>query len=112
EKAYSGRLPTRPSPASFDAPFMAIPEEKNVTPTAVDDTFDPLEFWLRHKAKILLYGALALLAIILFGIYTYVKRQNDLKAKAAFRQAASLEQYRAVAEKYRDSVVGGNAELR
>ncbi len=76
-----------------------------------DAGFDPLEFWIRHKSKIILYTGLLLGAIIVFGVYQMIEQRTRAAAQAAFASAKTSDDFRKVAADYPRTGAGVSAEL-
>ena len=59
-----------------------------------DTGFDPLEFWIRYKSKIVLYGALLAVALVIFGLYKWNEDRTKAASEAAFSSAKTAEDFR------------------
>jgi tetratricopeptide (TPR) repeat protein len=81
------------------------------TPMPQDTGFDPLEFWIRHKSKIVLYSGLLLGALIVFGIFELIQQRAKVASEAAYAAAKTEDDFRKVAADYPRNIAGANAEL-
>ena len=90
---------------------MADRAEPMTTPPPQDAEFDPLEFWIRYKSKILLVGGVILVALIVVGAYQAITTHIRKAAEAAFATASTPEQYKRVADDYPHTIPGQNALL-
>jgi tetratricopeptide (TPR) repeat protein len=81
------------------------------TPVPQDTGFDPLEFWIRHKSKIVLYSGLLLGALIVFGIFEVTQQRTKVASGAAYAAAKTEDDFRKIAADYPRNVAGANAEL-
>ena len=88
---------------------MASPTE--TAPVVTDNEFDPLEFWIRHKGRIVLYGSLLIAALAIYGLYEAIHRHSVQAAEAAYASAASAEDFRKVIAAHPGSIIAGNARL-
>lgn len=87
---------------------MTTPSDQVIIPTP---GFDPIVFWMQHKAKIIAYAVLIIAAIGGFAAYQ-ISVQNKIAAgRDALAQASTADDYRAVIQNYPGSVVAGNATL-
>ncbi len=75
------------------------------------DEFDPLEFWIRHRSRILLYGGLLIFAGLIYLAYWWSQTAMREKAAQSLAAAASTEDFRKVADQYPHTTAGGNALL-
>ena len=73
--------------------------------------FEPHLFWEEHKQKILLYGALFLAALFIFGIYQYTSERKLSEAQNLFAQAKSPDDYRKIIQQFPRSVSAANAQM-
>ncbi len=73
--------------------------------------FDPLLFWDEHKQKVLLYGALLVVALIGYALYQVNANRRIAAAEAMFAEADTADEYQRVAEKFPRTVPGGDAQL-
>src|SRR5215210_4187279 len=85
-------------------------------PTQPDTTvphagFEPQIFWEEHKSKVILYGALLLVALAIYAFYEYSSQQRVAAAGAALASASKPEDYRQIVEKYPRTIAAGNAHL-
>jgi len=81
------------------------------TPIPQDTGFDPLEFWIRHKSKIVLYSGLLVAALIAFGLFEVTQQRTKVASAAAYAAAKTEDDFRKVAADYPRNVAGANAEL-
>ena len=80
---------------------------ENVTPSE----FDPGHFWEHHKGKILLYGGILLVALLISAIYQVNEHRKLAGSRAALASASTAEEYAAVIEKFGGTMSAGNAHL-
>jgi TolA-binding protein len=90
---------------------MPDPSTATTNPVPQDTGFDSLEFWIRYKSKILLYGALIIVALAIFGLYKWNEDRVKAASEAAFSTAKTADDFRKVAEEYPRSIAGANAQL-
>ncbi|HEX8310425.1 MAG TPA: tetratricopeptide repeat protein, partial [Chthoniobacteraceae bacterium] len=90
---------------------MPNPAETTPTPPVATE-FDPLEFWIRHKGKILLYTALLLIALLIWGIFELTQSRARAAAEQAYATATTAEAFQKLIEQHPKSVSAGNAHLR
>jgi TolA-binding protein len=88
------------SPAATIPPTSSAPEE-----------FDPLEFWLRHRGRILLYTGMVLVALVIYFTYWTIQNSTRRNSEKALASAKTAEDYRKVADEYPRSAAAGNALL-
>ena len=91
---------------------MANPAEP-VLPASIpaDAGFDPLEWWIRHKGKVMLYGALLVGGLAIYTLYEMSQRRTREASIKAFAAAGTADELRAVTSNYPNTVAGGNARL-
>lgn len=85
-----------------------MPSEPDVLPST---GFDPQIFWDLHKGKIVAYGALLIVALVLFAVYQFTTQQRLTAASALLAQAHSAEDYQHLIDQYPHTVAAGNAAL-
>jgi TolA-binding protein len=73
--------------------------------------FDPQIFWDQHKNKIIIYGGLFIVALIIWAISEYTSHARAAAASAMLAHASKAEDYKALIEKYPRSVAAGDASL-
>src|SRR5438067_9847104 len=73
--------------------------------------FDPQLFWEEHKSKIILYGTLLIVALVIFAIYEATAESRAKAAGAMLARASKAEDYKALIEKYPRTIAAGNACL-
>ncbi len=88
-----------------------MPDSADTSSHAHDTEFDPLEFWIRYKSKILLYGGILIVGLAIFSIVELVQNQAKKAAEAAFASAKTADDFRKVADAYPHTIVGANAQL-
>jgi tetratricopeptide (TPR) repeat protein len=93
------------------SPSDDIEPETSEEEEMIEAGFDPLLFWDRYRQIILVVGGIVLLGLAGFGIYEYNLNARIAAAGAALAQASTADDYRAVLDKYPDTVAGGNAAL-
>jgi len=89
---------------------MSDPVQTTATPPQ-DTEFDPLEFWIRYKSRIMLYGGVIVAGLLIFGIVQSLRIQAKAKAEAAYAAAKTADDFRKVSTDYSSNIVGANAEL-
>ena len=90
---------------------MASPAETRPVPHPAAAEFDPLEFWILHRKRILLYLGIIAVALVIYFAYWVVQQNTRQNSQRAFAQATTAEDYRKVAESYPGTIVAGNALL-
>ena len=85
------------------------------TPSELDNIpqtgFDPVTFWFEHKTKVIIYGAVLVLAAAGF-MYHQISTSNALvAARQSLAQADTADDYRQIIQKYPHTVAAGNASL-
>src|SRR4051812_27241954 len=91
---------------------MAKPEDKPAATIDLDDAFDPLEFWIRHKQRIIMYSGLLVAGLLIFGLYQYNQQRKIVTAEAAFLQAKTADDFQKLISGYPESPSAGTAYLR
>jgi len=76
------------------------------------EVFESPEFWEEHKNKILIYGAVILLALGGYGIYALTSQRKTAAAETAYAQAATAAEFQAVTHDYAGTTAAGNAALQ
>ena len=69
-------------------------------------------FWEAHWKKIVAALVAVVIAILAAGMWAYLRASKSAAAASLYASAASVGQWRAVAEQYPGSVAAGNAQLR
>ena len=87
---------------------MSSPTE--ITPQP-ETGFDPLEFWILHKSKVLIFALLFVLALGAWGVSEMARKNTLEDSQHLFATAKTADDYRKVVAKYPKSVVAGNALL-
>jgi len=77
----------------------------------VDTEFDPFEFWDRNKGRILLFGALLVIALGLFITYRIISHRTQVESQRLFAQAETAEGYEKVLALYPASQSAAKASL-
>ena len=91
-----------PAPTSKPAP----------TPTpAASEGFDPYEFWILHKTRIIAFAGLLAVALGGYGLFSLQQSRTSDAAKAAYAKAKTADDFRKVASEYASLPTGGNAQL-
>ncbi|MEA3189112.1 MAG: hypothetical protein QOD99_2942 [Chthoniobacter sp.] len=85
-----------------------MPSESDAIP---NPGFEPQVFWELHKAKIIIYGVLLVVALLVFSIYQYTSQRRTAAAGSLLAQAGKAEDYRQIMAKYPRTVAAGNAHL-
>jgi len=87
---------------------MTTPSDQVIIP---DPGFDPIEYWIKHKSKVIICALLVLVAIAAF-VASKVATQNKIDAaRQALAQAGSEEDYRKVIQDFPHTVAAGDATL-
>jgi TolA-binding protein len=73
--------------------------------------FNALLFWDQYRQSILLGAGVLILAVVVFGVYMFNQSQKVAAAGAALASAATEDDFRAVIDKYPDTVAAGDASL-
>jgi len=87
---------------------MTTPSDTDTIPQT---GFDPVAFWLEHKTKVIIYGALLAIAIIGFVVYEISAQTTITKSRQALASAGNEDSYRQVIQDYPKTVAAGNASL-
>jgi len=89
-----------------------MPDPADSTTTHTQEAeFDPLEFWIRYKSKIQLYGGLLVVALVAFGAYEWMQQRTKAASEAAYASAQTADDFRKVVSEYPRSVSAANAQL-
>ena len=80
-------------------------------PIHQDDSFDLLEFWIRHKSSIRAVTILFSAALVGYGAFSWIEKQQEAAAAEAFASAKSAEELNAFIASHKGSTLGGNAAL-
>ena len=80
-------------------------------PIHQDDSFDLLEFWIRHKSSIRAVSILLSAALVGYGAFSWIEKQQEAAAAEAFASAKSPEELNAFIASHKGSTLGGNAAL-
>src|SRR5690349_15788500 len=91
---------------------MAKPTDQPPQTIEIDDAFDPLEFWIRHKQRIVLYTGLLVAALLIYGLYQFNQQRKVMAAEAALLQAKTADDYQKLIAGYPESASAGTAYLR
>jgi predicted negative regulator of RcsB-dependent stress response len=87
---------------------MSTPAE---TPSTPEPGFDPLAFWIEHKAKVKLLVVMAVTGLIGSAIYQYAAYRSRQSAANAFAAAKSPADWQRVVKEFAGSPVAANALL-
>src|SRR5688500_4099201 len=87
-----------------------MPSPATTTPPA-DTGFDPMVFWIQHKSKIVLLGALAVVCLGSWGIWEYMQQTRNAAAQELFAKADNAEAYRKIVAEYPGARVAGSSYL-
>lgn len=88
-----------------------MPPSPTETPTDAHAGFDPLEFWILHKSKILLLTGLFLVGLVAFGISEWSRHKTQRESQQLLAGAKGADDYRAVVAKYPKSMAAASALL-
>jgi len=88
---------------------MVNPAE--TTPPTTDDGFDPMEFWIRHKLKILSLLGVFVVAALIYAVYEYTEKRTHNAAAQAFSAAKTADELRTVIAKHPGTAPAANAHL-
>jgi tol-pal system protein YbgF len=77
----------------------------------VPSEFDPGHFWDQHKGKVLLYGGLLLVALLISVIYQVTEHRKLAASRAMLASATSAAEYAEVIEKFGGTMAAANAHL-
>ncbi|MGC3989990.1 MAG: tetratricopeptide repeat protein [Chthoniobacteraceae bacterium] len=80
--------------------------------TPPDTGFDPYVFWMQHKGKIVLYSALLIVALVIFGVSQYVTQHKNAESTLALASAAKAEDFQKVVTDYAGTAAAADAQLR
>lgn len=80
---------------------------ENVVPSE----FDPGQFWDQYKGKILLYGGLILVALLISVIFQVTEYRKLTASRAALATATDAAGYQAVIDDFGGTMAAGNAHL-
>lgn len=94
----------------FNASEPESPEEEE-DEEFISTGFNALLFWDQYRQAILLGAGILILAAVGFGIYEYNQSQRVAAAGAALAAASTDDDYRAVMDKYPDTIAAGDASL-
>jgi len=83
----------------------------NDTDTIPQTGFDPIAFWLEHKTKVVIYGAVLVIAAVAFACYEIASQHELTAARQTLAQAKSEEDYRGLIQKFPHTVAAGDASL-
>ena len=81
------------------------------SPINQDNSFDLLEFWLRHKASIRAVTILFSAALVGYGAFSWIEKQQETAAAEAFASAKSAEELNGFISAHKGSALSGNAAL-
>jgi TolA-binding protein len=84
------------------------------TPTpapAATEGFDPYEFWILHKTRIIAFAGLLAVALGGYGLFSLQQTRARSAAEAAFAKAKTTEDFRKVASEHAGQPASGNAQL-
>jgi predicted negative regulator of RcsB-dependent stress response len=87
---------------------MSTPAE---TPSTPEPGFDPLAFWIEHKAKVQLLVVMAMAGLVGSAIYQYAAYRSRQSAANAFSAAKSPADWQRVVKEFAGSPVAANALL-
>ena len=74
--------------------------------------FDPYEFWILHKTKIIALGALFIVGLVGFTAFTIVENHSRVAAEAAYSTARTADDFRKVAQEHSGQPAAANALLQ
>jgi TolA-binding protein len=81
-------------------------------PDSIPQTgFDPIAFWQEHKTKVIIYGALLVIAVAGLMYHRISSERQLQQARQAYAQAGAADDYRHVIQEFPHSIVAGNASL-
>jgi TolA-binding protein len=87
---------------------MTTPSDQDTIPQT---GFDPVAFWLEHKSKVIIYGALLIIAALSFADYQISTQRGLADARQALAKADSADDYRQIVQKFPHSIAAGDASL-
>ncbi len=90
---------------------MSSPADTPPPAAAIEPGFDPLVFWIQHRAKIVLFGGLLIVALATFGVSEFLRHQKLDGARQLFAAAKTAEEYRKVIAEYPGTTAAGDAHL-
>jgi TolA-binding protein len=112
------RSEKRPRPAGIKG-LAFVPGRGNIVApmstsleTPADTGFDPYLFWIQHKGKIMLYGALFVAALFIFGISQAVSAKKTAASTAALATATSVEDFQKIITDYAGTPAAADAQLK
>ena len=76
------------------------------------DGFDLLEFWIRNRSKILLFGGLLVVALIIFGASEIMRQRKLVASEQAYMAASKPEEFQKVIADYPSEPAAAAAQLR
>ncbi len=82
------------------------------TEPASPDLFESADFWEENKTKILLYGSVLVLALASFGVYEFQRQSKAASSQAAYAQASTETELKAVAKDFAGTPSAGDATLQ
>src|SRR5436190_17404170 len=92
---------------------MSSPAEtSNPQPTSAHTGFDPYEFWILHKTKIIALGVLFIVALVGYTIFTINENHSRAAAEVAYAAAKTPDDFRKVAQEHSGQPAAGNALLQ
>ena len=80
--------------------------------TPVETGFDPYLFWIQHKGKILLYSALFVVALVIFGVSQFVSKKKTEESEQLFAAASTAEDFQKIISGYSGTPAAADAELK
>ena len=98
------------SPAETSNP-QPTPQPMPAT-AAAPTGFDPVEFWMLHKTKVIALAVLFVVALLGYTIYTLTESKAKAAAEAAYASAKTADEYRKVAQEHAGQPAAGNAQLQ
>lgn len=87
---------------------MSQPEKPLPEAVPIEQALQP-DWWETHRQKILIAIGLALVLILGWGAVAWMQMSKTEAARAALANAATIEEYKAVAEDYAGRAEGGTA---
>ena len=88
--------------------MSSSPTESQSPPVA---GFDPHEFWILYKSKVLLFAGLFVVALGIFGVSEWTRKKTQTESQNLLAAAKTADDYRAVIAKYPKSMAGASALL-
>jgi len=95
----------------YNASEPESPEDEEVDEEIISTGFNALLFWDEYRQTILLAVGVLILAGVIFGIYEYNQSQRLAASGTALAGASTEDDYRAIIDKYPDTVAAGDASL-